>query len=68
MKHFRNVIKEEHYSIVQEPGSSYVGHVSPCSGSAQNIADSIISYLAETGLSLDDLDVDGCDGTVTNTG
>lgn len=67
-KHFRRVIKEEHYSIIQEPGSVYVGHVTPCSGSAQNIADSIISYLKKTGLSLDDLDVIGCDGTVTNTG
>uniref|UniRef100_A0A1B6KM51 Uncharacterized protein n=1 Tax=Graphocephala atropunctata TaxID=36148 RepID=A0A1B6KM51_9HEMI len=68
LKHFRRVTKEEHYSIIQEPGSVYVSHVTPCSGSAQNIADSIISYLEKTGLSLDDLDVIGCDGTVTNTG
>lgn len=67
-KHFRRTIKEEHYSIIQEPGSVYVGHVTPSSGSAQNIANSIISHLTDGGFSLDELDVMGCDGTVTNTG
>lgn len=67
-KQFRRTIKEEHYSILKEPGSVYIGHVSPSSGTAQNIADSIISHLIDAGFSLDELDVIGCDGTVTNTG
>lgn len=67
-KHFRRTIQEEHYSIIQEPRSVYVGHVTPSSGSAQNICNSIISHLTDGGFSLDELDVLGCDGTVTNTG
>lgn len=67
-KHFRRTIKEEHYSIIQEPGSVYVGHVTPLSGSSKNIANSIISHLTVGGFSLGELDVLGCDGTVTNTG
>lgn len=67
-KQFRRTKKEEHYSILQEPGSAFVGHVSPSSGSAENIANSILSYLTEAGFSIDELDVIGCDGTVTNTG
>lgn len=67
-KQFRRTIKEEHYTILKEPGSVYIGHVSPSSGSAEDIANSIISYLTETGFSLQELDVVGCDGTVTNTG
>lgn len=67
-KQFRRTKKEDHYSILQEPGSVFVGHVSPSSGSAENIANSILSYLTEAGFSIDELDVIGCDGTVTNTG
>lgn len=37
-KQFRRTIKEEHYSLVEEPGSVYIGHVSPSSSSATDIA------------------------------
>lgn len=67
-KHFRRNIKEEHYSLIAEPGFTYLGHVSPLSSSAKNIANSIKSYISQTGLPLDKLEVVGCDGTVTNTG
>ena len=46
----------------------YVGHVSRSSGSAENIASSIISYLNEARFLFHELDVIGCDGTVTNMG
>ncbi|XP_065640071.1 uncharacterized protein LOC136072702 [Hydra vulgaris] len=67
-KRFRRSIKEKHNSILQEPVSVYVCHVSPTSESAENIASSIISYLNEAVFSFYELDVIGCNGTVTNTG
>ena len=67
-KCFRRTAKEEHYSIIQEPGSIYVGHVSPTTGTSKDIASAILDYLKESNFSLDELDVIGCDGTVTNTG
>src|SRR6218665_1653138 len=36
-KYYRRVVSEEHLSLVQEPGSIYVGHVSPTAGSALQI-------------------------------
>lgn len=67
-KRYRRIIKEEHYSLIQEPGSLYVGHVTPNSGSSEDIVKSLISYLSERGISLDNLSVIGCDGTAVNTG
>ncbi|GBN73905.1 hypothetical protein AVEN_114829-1 [Araneus ventricosus] len=67
-KQFRRTINEEHFSILQEPGSVFVGHVAPSSGSAHNIANSILSYLTETVFLLHELDVIGFDGNVNNTG
>lgn len=67
-KRFRRVKKEEHYSLIQEPGSIYIGHVAPASGSSQDIATSIISYLSGRDISLEKLVVIGCDGTAVNTG
>lgn len=67
-KQFRRTIKEEHYSIIKEPGSDYLSHVSPNSSSAKDITASIVSCLTERGVSLEFLDVVGCDGTNTNTG
>ncbi|GBM97075.1 hypothetical protein AVEN_134364-1 [Araneus ventricosus] len=67
-KKFHRVRKEEHYSLIQEPDSMYIGHVSPPSGSSENIASPIISYLNGRGLSLKNLVVIGCDGTGVNTG
>ncbi|GBM30491.1 hypothetical protein AVEN_156251-1 [Araneus ventricosus] len=67
-KRFRRVKKEEHYSLIQEPGSVYIGHVTPTSGSYEDIVTSIISYLFGRGISLEKLVVIGCDGTAVNTG
>lgn len=67
-KRFRRVKKEEHYSLIQEPGSVYIGHVTPTSGSSEDIVTSIISYLSGRGISLEKLVVIGCDGTAVNTG
>lgn len=67
-KCFRRTAKEEHFSIIQEPGSIYVGHVSPTTGTSKDIASALLDFLKESNFLLDELDVIGCDGTVTNTG
>lgn len=67
-KNFRRSRKEDHYSLIQEPGSIYIGHVSPSSSTAAFITKSICSYLSGLQISLEKLRVIGCDGTVTNTG
>lgn len=37
-KRFRRVENEEHYTLIQEPGSVCIGHVTPSSGSSEDIA------------------------------
>lgn len=64
----RRVIKEEHISVLQEPGSKYLGHVTPTSGSGRSIANAIVNLLNESGIGSDSLLGIGCDGTVVNTG
>ncbi|KAJ8885203.1 hypothetical protein PR048_011399 [Dryococelus australis] len=64
-KHFRRNRKEEHYYLIQEPGSTYTGHLSPFSSSSTDITRNIISHLSEHKISLEKLHVIGCDGTVT---
>ena len=44
-KYYQRTILEEHYSLVKEPGSSCVGHVTPASGSSLAIAESIYDYI-----------------------
>lgn len=58
--------KEDHYSIIQEPSSMYVSHVSPSIGSVQNNANTITSYLRDIDFSLNDVDVIGCDNTLAS--
>ncbi|KAK3925304.1 Tetratricopeptide repeat protein 30-like protein [Frankliniella fusca] len=61
--------KEEHISLVSEPGSKYIGHVAPTSSSALAASDSIYQYVTrELNCGFDEVVVVGCDGTNTNTG
>lgn len=65
----QKLIKEDHYSLVQEPGSEYIGHVTPKSGSAKDISTCIISYIQEEiPETMNSIEAVGCDGTVVNTG
>lgn len=61
-------IMEEHIVLIEEPGSKYIGHVTPKSGSAVDIVTSIGDYFEKMKLKKNDLIVVGCDGTNTNTG
>ncbi|KAK5649767.1 hypothetical protein RI129_000796 [Pyrocoelia pectoralis] len=67
-KYYRKSVVEEHISLIQEPGSHYIGHVAPNSSSAKNIAEEILNFFEKRNFHLQDLMVVGCDGTVTNTG
>ena len=57
---------EEHISLVEEPGSKYIGHVSPKSGSAVSVMLSIMDFMADN--VVDNIVAVGCDSTVINTG
>lgn len=65
---YRSKIVEEHLSIIEEPGSKYIGHTTPASGSADDIKQSIITFLNNRFMNLDNLTSIGCDGTNVNTG
>lgn len=65
----RKVITEEHITIIKEPDSVYVGHVTPQSGSASHISKSLITFLLEDrNFDINGLVAIGCDGTNCNTG
>lgn len=62
-------ITEEHIVLVAEPGATYLGHVTPTSGSASGIKTSIFNFLTNyLGDNLNKIAAVGCDGTVVNTG
>lgn len=59
----KTVVSEEHISILSEPGSRYVGHCTPSSGSAKSITESILDTVDCTNLVCI-----GSDSTNVNTG
>uniref|UniRef100_UPI00358F8643 uncharacterized protein n=1 Tax=Myxine glutinosa TaxID=7769 RepID=UPI00358F8643 len=67
-KNHRTTVKEEHVSIIAEPGSSYFSHTTPSSGSSKSIAESLVASLKEWNVKTEDINVVGCDGTNVNTG
>ena len=46
-KWYRRRDVEEHISLMEEHSSKYLGHVSPASGTSQNIKQSILNFLRE---------------------
>lgn len=67
-RYHRTISVKEHISLICEPGSLYLGHITPKSGTGKAIADSIMDFCLSTDLKLDKIICIGCDGTVTNTG
>ena len=59
---------EEHITLLEEPNSVYLGHVTPESGSSSNILSAIKEFFNENNISLNNLQAVGCDGTNVNTG
>jgi hypothetical protein len=66
--HYRRTVVQEHVSLIEEPGSSYLGHVTPDNGSAKGVAHSIVRFLSDSKISADKLVAVGCDRTNVNTG
>lgn len=59
-------LKEEHIVLVQEPGSKYLGHITPESGKAEGITTALIEHFSED--VWDKISSIGSDGTNVNTG
>ena len=53
--------------MVQEPGSDYLGHVTPRSGIACNTKQNVTDCVQVNGTNVQNLTVVGCDGTAINT-
>ena len=54
--------------MLAEPGSRYLGHFSPSSGTAKNIANSLIEFCKDKQIDFSKIQAIGCDGTNTNVG
>ncbi|CAG9826869.1 unnamed protein product [Diabrotica balteata] len=67
-RYHKRTIAEEHVSLIEEPNSVYLGHVTPSAGSAKSIGKAIIDFLISNNFCLDNLVAIGCDGTIVNTG
>jgi hypothetical protein len=65
---YKKLVTEEHVVLVQEPGSNYIGHVTPITGSARNISATIMDHFASKNIITDNIVAIGCDGTAVNTG
>ena len=64
----RQTSVEEHITLLSEPGSKYIGHVTPSSGHSSDITEEILSFLDSNHINKDEIKAIGCDGTVVNTG
>jgi hypothetical protein len=67
-KRYRRSVVEEHVSLVQEPGSKYIGHIVPSSSCAANVEKCISDFLLQNNITSEHLVAVGCDGTASNTG
>ena len=54
--------------MLAEPGSRYLGHFSPSSGTAKNIANSLIEFCKDKQIDFSKIQAIGCDGINTNVG
>ena len=67
-KYYAKTIVEEHVTLVYEPNSVYLGHITPSSGASKSIENDIITFLRNKNINTDELHAIGCDGTNVNTG
>uniref|UniRef100_A0A6P7F0G4 Uncharacterized protein LOC114324720 n=1 Tax=Diabrotica virgifera virgifera TaxID=50390 RepID=A0A6P7F0G4_DIAVI len=64
----RRVTQEEHITILKEPDSEYLGHISLKTGDAKTICNSILTFLSSKSIDANQIMAIGCDGTAVNTG
>ena len=57
---------EEHITLMSEPGSNYLGHVSQ--GTSECIIKAIWDFFEDKDCFIDSNQAIGCDGTAVNTG
>ena len=62
------MIKEEHISLLQEPGSKYIVYLTPESGTARVVTDAFINFIQENGNKTEDLIAVGYNSTAVKTG
>ena len=67
-KFYRRTILEEHISLIQEPESTYLSHLSPAGSSTKEIKDSVANFTATSNINIEKFVAVGCDGTNVNTG
>lgn len=67
-KIYKSTVLEEHISLIKEPGTEFLGYISPVSGTSKCVEKSIVDYFLEQNISTDDLVAVGCDGTNVNVG
>jgi len=61
--------QEEHITILSEPHSQFIGHITPNKGDAQTISTALINFLILCdNFNVNELNSIGCDGTAVNTG
>jgi hypothetical protein len=46
-KWYKQRVVEEHLSLIEEPGSRYIGHITPLSGTAEDIKSSLLRFLKD---------------------
>ena len=59
---------EDHYVLIGEPNSQFIGHVTPKCSSSKAICSSIIDFFSENHIDIKDIHGVGVDGTNVNTG
>ena len=64
----KSTVIEEHITLVEEPQSKYIGHITVVNGSSKTIAEGIIQFFDTNKMSTEDIIAVGCDGTNVNTG
>lgn len=67
-KFHKKVVSEEHITLVEEPESVYLGHLTVIGKNAANISNEIFSFLEGQTLDKSSLIAIGSDGETTNTG
>ena len=64
--HKKNIM-EEHITLMSEPGSNYLGHVSVSQGTSECITKAIWDFFEDKDCFTDSIQAIGCDGTAVNT-
>lgn len=60
--------KREHISMIQEPGSKYLNHITVESTRSEDVCRGIVQFFETNEIDTDDIVAVGCDGCNTNTG